>query len=195
MKFCSECGSDKVQMIMPYGDIGLRHICQNCGAIHYSRHSMVAGCVATHEGRILLCQRAIDPYRGMWTIPAGYVETGETLQEAAIRETYEEAGATATHLRLLTVYNLPMFSEVYVLFSADLKTSQLMAGEESLEVKLVYPQEIDWSSLAFPMVREALRHWVAPAGCSHVDVADFLWGPEGGVRVRHHDRMGKDGPE
>jgi ADP-ribose pyrophosphatase YjhB (NUDIX family) len=194
MKFCSECGSDKVQAIVPYGDIGLRHICQNCGAIHYSKHSMVAGCVATHEGRVLLCRRAIDPFRGMWTIPAGHVEAGETLQEAAIRETYEEAGATATHLRLLTVYNLPMFSEVYVLFSAELKTPQLMAGEESLEVKLVCPDEIDWSSLAFPMVREALRHWVASAGCSRVDVADFLWGLEGGVRVRHDGRMGKDGP-
>lgn len=186
MKFCSECGSDKVQMIVPYGDVGLRHNCQTCGTIQYSKHSMVAGCVATHMGRILLCQRAIDPCRGMWTIPAGYVETGETLQEAAIRETYEEAGATATHLRLLTVYNLPMFSGVYVLFAADLKTPQLMAGEESLDVKLVYPKEIDWSSLAFPTVREALRHWVAPAGCAPVDVADFLWGPEGGVRVRRH---------
>jgi len=192
MKFCSECGSDQVQMSMPYGDIGLRHICQNCGTVHYARHSMVAGCVATHEGCILLCQRAIDPYLGMWTIPAGYVEVGETLQEAAIRETREEAGAIVTNLRLLAVYDLPMFSEVYVLFSADLTMPQVMAGEESLAVRLVCPEEIDWSSLAFPMVREALRHWMTPTGCAQVDVADFLWGPEGGVRVRRHGRMSKE---
>jgi ADP-ribose pyrophosphatase YjhB (NUDIX family) len=185
MKFCSECGSDKLRMTMPYGDIGLRHVCASCGAIHYSRHSMVAACVATWNDRILLCQRAIEPYRGMWTIPGGYVEIGETLQEAAMREAREEAHAETTDLRLLAIYNLPMFSEVYALFTARLVHPEVSAGEESLQVKLVAPEEIDWQSLAFPMVREALRHWLAQQN-NHVDLADFLWGPDGGVRVRRY---------
>lgn len=185
MKFCSECGSDQLQMTMPYGDIGLRHICTTCSTIHYSKHSVVAGCVASWNDRVLLCRRAIEPYRGLWTLPAGYVETGETLQEAAIRETREEAQAEPTDLRLLAVYNLPMFSEIYALFTARLEQPKIAPGTESLEVALVAPESIDWLGLAFPMVREALRHWIAPQR-DRVDVADFLWGPDGGVRVRRH---------
>lgn len=185
MKFCSECGSSQLHMSMPYGDIGLRYICQSCGAIHYSRHSMVAACIATWEGRILLCQRAIEPYRGLWTIPGGYVEIGETLQEAAIRETREEAQTVVADLQLLAMYNLPMFSEVYALFAGRLLSPDIAPGEESLQVKLVAPEDIDWPRLAFPMVREALRHWLKPQH-QGVDLADFLWGPDGGVRVRRH---------
>lgn len=146
---------------------------------------MVAACVATWNDRILLCRRAIEPYRGMWTIPGGYVEIGETLQEAAMREAREEAHAEITDLRLLAVHNLPMFSEIYVLFAGKLAHADIAPGPESLEVELVAPGDLDWQCLAFPMVREALRHWlIAPKG--EVDLADFLWGPDGGVRVRRH---------
>jgi ADP-ribose pyrophosphatase YjhB (NUDIX family) len=170
---------------MPYGDIGLRHACESCGAVHYAKHSMVAGCVATWNGRVLLCKRAIEPFRGMWTLPGGYVEIGETLQEAATREAHEEAGVQITDLRLLAVYNLPMFSEVYALFAARLLQPNIAAGPESSEVRLVTPEDIDWQSLAFPMVREVLRHWLISEQDT-VDLADFLWGPDGGVRVRHY---------
>lgn len=144
---------------------------------------MVSACVATWEDRVLLCQRAIEPYRGMWTLPGGYVETGETLQEAAMREAREEAHAATTDLRLLAVYNLPMFSEVYALFTARLENTEIAPGPESLQTRLVEADAIEWDSLAFPMVREALRHWLTARHRS-VDVADFLWGPDGGVRVR-----------
>ena len=185
MKYCSECGSSKLQMTMPLADIGLRHICDACGAIHFAKHSVVSGCVGTWNGRVLLCRRAIEPYRGLWTIPGGYVEVGETLQEAAVRESWEEAHCEVSDLRLLALYNLPMFSEVYALFAARLVGPDIAPGPESLAVELVAPDEIDWSSLAFPMVREALRHWLTPRR-DLVDVADFLWGPDGGVRVRRH---------
>lgn len=170
-------------MTMPYGAIGLRHTCESCGAIHYSKHSIVAGCIVTSGEHILLCRRAIEPYLGSWTIPAGYLETGETLQEAAMRETREEAGVSPTDLKLLALYSLPMFSELYTLFSARLPGTPIAPGPESLEVRLVRPQDIDWAAVAFPMVREALRHWLTSHGPA-VDVADFLWGPDGGVRVR-----------
>ena len=170
---------------MPYGDIGLRHACESCGAIHYAKHSVVSGCVATWNGRLLLCKRAIEPFYGMWTLPGGYVEIGETLQEAARREAQEEAGAQIGDLRLLALYNLPMFSEVYALFAARLLQPDIAGGSESLEVQLVAPEDIDWQSLAFPMVREALRHWLIREH-DRVDLADFLWGPDGGVRVCHH---------
>jgi ADP-ribose pyrophosphatase YjhB (NUDIX family) len=185
MKFCSDCGSNQLQTTMPYGDIGLRHVCGSCGVIHYARHSMVAGCVATFDDRILLCRHAIEPFRGMWTIPAGYVEIGETLQEAAVREAREEAHALVADLRLLAIYNLPMFSEVYALFAARLQRAEISPGPESIETRIYAPDEIEWSALAFPMVREALRHFLARKRDS-VDVADFLWGPDGGVRVRRH---------
>jgi ADP-ribose pyrophosphatase YjhB (NUDIX family) len=89
----------------------------------------VAGCVATWQGRILLCQRSIEPYRGLWTIPGGYAEIGETLQEAAARETLEEAHGQVSGLELLALYNLPMFSEVYALFSAQLAGPEVFPGE------------------------------------------------------------------
>lgn len=168
---------------MPYGDVGLRHFCASCGTIHYSRHSVVACCVATWNDRILLCRRAIDPYRGKWTLPGGYMEIGETLEEAAIRETREESLASVADLRPLALYNLPMFSELYVFFAARLEQPDIAPGPESLEVQLVASEAIDWHALAFPMVREALRHWLSPAR-DQVDVADFMWGPDSGVRVR-----------
>jgi ADP-ribose pyrophosphatase YjhB (NUDIX family) len=192
MKFCSNCGAPNLHKTIPYGDIGLRHICKTCGTVHYSKHSMVAACVATWEDRILMCRRAIEPFRGKWTIPGGYVEIGETLEEAAIREAREEAGAIPSNLRLLAIYNLPMFAEVYAIFSAELTNPALAPGPESEEPVLVHPTDIEWHSLAFPMVREVLHFWMSSER-QGVDVADFLWGPDGGVRVRRHRSTGRRG--
>jgi ADP-ribose pyrophosphatase YjhB (NUDIX family) len=109
MKFCSRCSSPHLERSFPLGSVGLRYLCHGCGFIHYARHSIVAGCVATNAGRVLICKRAIEPGIGLWTIPAGYVELGETLEEAAIRETFEETRARVENLRLFAIYNLPSF--------------------------------------------------------------------------------------
>jgi ADP-ribose pyrophosphatase YjhB (NUDIX family) len=168
------------------GDIGLRFVCRSCGAVHYQRHSLVAGSLAIWENQVLLVRRAIEPSRNLWTLPAGYVELGETLEEAALRETREEAGANAQHPRLFALYNLPMFGEVYVLFFAELRNAVLAPGPESYEARLFSADDIPWQELAFAPIREALRAWSALRGAppQSIFTADFFWGPEGAVRVR-----------
>jgi ADP-ribose pyrophosphatase YjhB (NUDIX family) len=131
-----------------------------------------------------MCRRAVDPSRGLWTIPAGYLELGETVEEAARRETLEEAGATVGSLTLMALYNLPMFGEVYLVYGGALATPDIQAGEETLEVGLFPSDEIPWDSIAFPMVREAIRFWLQKPLKGEVQTLDFLWGPEGAVRVR-----------
>ena len=131
-----------------------------------------------------MCRRAVDPFRGLWTIPAGYLELGETVEEAARRETLEEAGAAVGSLTLMTLYNLPMFGEVYLVYGGALATADIQAGEETLEADLFLPDAIPWDSIAFPMVREAIRFWMQQPLKGDVQTLDFLWGPEGAVRVR-----------
>jgi ADP-ribose pyrophosphatase YjhB (NUDIX family) len=135
---------------------------------------------------VLLCRRAIEPFRGLWTIPAGYLELGETVEEAARREAWEEARARVPELSLMALYNLPMFGEVYLVYCGALASSAVEAGEESIEAELFAPAAIPWDSLAFPMAREALTRWVRilskPA--EGIQTLDFFWGPEGAVRVR-----------
>jgi ADP-ribose pyrophosphatase YjhB (NUDIX family) len=189
MKFCSHCSSPDVVRTIPLGDIGLRYSCNACGAIHYQRHGIVAGCIPVWNDRVLLCRRAIEPFAGLWTIPAGYVEIGETLEEAASREMFEEAGARPSDLQLFAVYNLPMFSEVYALFLSPLASPNFNCGAESNAVAFYSRDEIPWSNIAFPMIREALRVWAQPrTEAFKVHTADFFWGPEGAVRVRRHRR-------
>jgi ADP-ribose pyrophosphatase YjhB (NUDIX family) len=186
MKFCSCCGSPNLKRTLPLGDIGIRHACAECGTVHYQNPNIVAGCIATWEDRVLLCRRAIDPFRGLWTIPAGYLELGETVEEAARREALEEAGATVGTLTLTALYNLPMFGEVYLVYRGALATPDCRAGDETLDVELFAPDEIPWVSIAFPMVREGLKLWIQNPlkSANDVQTLDFLWGPEGAVRVR-----------
>jgi ADP-ribose pyrophosphatase YjhB (NUDIX family) len=184
MKFCSYCGSPNLTRTLPLGDIGIRHACSQCGTIHYQNPNIVAGCVATWEDRLLMCRRAVDPFRGLWTIPAGYLELGETVEEAARRETLEEAGAAVGFLTLMALYNLPMFGEVYLVYGGALAAADIQAGDETLEADLFLPDAIPWDSIAFPMVREAIRFWMQKPLKGDVQTLDFLWGPEGAVRVR-----------
>jgi len=118
---------------------------------------MVAGALVEHNETILLCRRAIEPAWGKWTLPAGYLENGETLTECAVRETDEEAGAKITDLKPYVVVNLPRINQVYVMFLAQLEKDRYCPGRESLEVKLISPAEIPWGDLAFSSIREVLK--------------------------------------
>ncbi|QZX82108.1 NUDIX hydrolase [Metapseudomonas otitidis] len=160
MKFCSQCGTPVVQRI-PQGDNRLRHVCDACDTVHYQNPRIVSGCLPVWGQQVLLCRRAIEPRRGYWTLPAGFMENGETMEQAAARETAEEACARVHNLRLYTLFDLPHISQVYTLFLADLIDLDFAAGEESLEVRLFHEHEIPWSELAFPTVGRTLECFFA----------------------------------
>ncbi len=159
MKFCSQCGC-AVSRKIPSGDNLPRFVCDTCQTIHYHNPKIVAGCIPEWQDRILLCRRAIEPKVGLWTFPAGFMETGESTEEAAARETFEEAHATVKVLSLHAVLSIPHISQVYMVFRGMMQEPQFKAGLESLEVKLFKPGDIPWDLLAFQVVRDALRHYV-----------------------------------
>lgn len=185
--YCPSCGSDRVAWRVPADDNRERQVCDRCGAIHYHNPRNVAGCIAEHGGRVLLCRRAIEPRYGYWTIPAGFMENRETLAQAAMRETLEEACAVTTHVSLYAVFNLPHISQVYVLFRAGVPDGHAAAGDESLEVGWFEEARIPWDELAFPVVREGLRLYLDDrrAGVFPVRMADIVRREDGGLEVRH----------
>ena len=157
MNFCSQCGH-RVHQAIPDGEDRLRDVCPACGTIHYSNPVIVAGTLPVCGSRILLCRRAIEPGYGLWTLPAGFMENGETTVEAALRETQEEAGARVKHATLYTVLDIPRFNNVYMIFKADLD-GRFSAGTDSLEVALLEEADIPWDHIAFETVRRTLAHF------------------------------------
>ena len=158
MKFCSDCGS-KVNFKVPEGDNLPRFICGDCNTIHYQNPKIVAGAVLEYEGKILMCKRAIEPRYGYWTVPAGFMENKETLEQAAARETYEEALAVASKLNLYGIYNLPHVNQVYVMYQGKLDKPEFGVGSESLETELVSEQDIPWENMAFRVVTMTLKRY------------------------------------
>ena len=187
MKFCSACGAPVILKIPP-GDNRERHVCLTCETVHYLNPKVVAGCILGWEDRILLCRRAIEPRYGLWTLPAGFMENGETTLEAAAREALEEANAVADNLVLYGIYNLKHISQVYVMFRGHLRQGYASPGDESLEIKLVTAREIPWSELAFPVVHETLERYLEERqnGQFKVHSADITRHSEGGVLIRRH---------
>ncbi len=159
MNYCSHCGA-AVALRIPPGDHLPRHVCDACGTIHYQNPRLVVGCVPEYQGRILLCRRAIEPRLGYWTIPAGFMENGETLQQAAARETHEEALARVDIGSLLAVVHVLHARQVHVFFRGTMSGAEFAAGPESLEVVLAAPDEIPWDDLAFPSTEFALRRYL-----------------------------------
>lgn len=156
MNYCSHCG-EAVVVRVPDGDNLPRHVCGACGAVHYQNPKIVVGCIPEWEDRILLCKRAIEPRYGLWTLPAGFMENGETVQQGAARETLEEATAEVTVGELYALFNLPHINQVYMLFRAQLASLDFGPGAESLEVELLREDQIPWDDIAFPVIGESLR--------------------------------------
>ena len=159
INFCSHCGAEVEQKI-PSGETLLRAVCPACQTIHYQNPKIVAGCIPEWEGQILLCRRAIEPRLGFWTFPAGFMELGESTEEAAARETLEEANARVAIHSLYGIFSLPHVSQVYVVYRAALQDLEFGPGEESLEVQLMSIESIPWEHLAFPVIQETLRRYV-----------------------------------
>jgi ADP-ribose pyrophosphatase YjhB (NUDIX family) len=159
-RYCSHCGQPTA-FVIPEGDHLPRHVCQACGIVHYENPRIVVGCVAEHAGQILICRRAIEPRRGYWTIPAGFMENAETLEAGAARECHEEALARVSIDSLLAVINIPEAHQVHIFFRASLLDGTFGAGPESLESKLVTAGQIPWEEIAFPSTRYALEQYLA----------------------------------
>ncbi len=158
MNFCSHCGHT-VSLGIPEGDDRKRHICGSCETIHYQNPNIITGCLPIHEDKVLLCRRAIEPRHGFWTLPAGFMENGETTEQGALRESWEEARANIECHGLYTLFNLPQISQVYMFYRGTLSDLNFGAGPESLEVALFAEHEIPWGELAFPVVKKTLRHY------------------------------------
>ena len=151
---------------VPEGDDRERLVCADCGHIAYENPKVVVGSVAAFGGRLLLCRRAIEPRKGFWTLPAGYLELHETPEDGAKREAVEEACAAIEIDRLLAVFSIPRLSQVQLIFRARLASPAVAPGPESADVRLVRWREIPWGELAFPSVRWALDAWRQTRGAT-----------------------------
>lgn len=151
--------ADRFVRRIPEGDDRERLTCTDCGYIAYENPKVVVGSIVTTEDGLLLCRRAIHPRRGYWTIPAGFLEMGETVEEGAMREAWEEARARIALDGILAVYSIARIGQVQVIFRARLAVPGFAAGPESLEVASVPWSDIPWDALAFPSVRWALEAW------------------------------------
>ena len=172
MKFCSTCGGGITYQI-PEGDNRDRAVCNGCDTIHYVNPNIVAGCIVEYGNRLLPCKRAIQPRTGYWTMPAGFMENGETVAAAAARETREEANAEVEITRLQGVYSIPHISQVHMMFVGTLLNEDFHPGTESLECALYTEADIPWDNLAFRVTTLALRQYFADRG-SHVTRIDQI---------------------
>jgi ADP-ribose pyrophosphatase YjhB (NUDIX family) len=144
---------------VPAGDNRPRRVCDECGFVDYVNPKVVVGAVCTWEDKVLLCRRAIEPRRGYWTMPAGFLEEKEATEDGVRREAWEEARAELDIEGLLGVYSVARISQVHIIYRARLRSPDVAAGEESLEVRLFAWEDIPWSDLAFPSVHWSLQHY------------------------------------
>ena len=174
INFCAQC-SARVTLKIPPGDQLPRHVCDSCGAIHYQNPKIVAGCLIEWEDKIVLCKRAIDPRLGYWTLPAGFMEIGESVEHAAAREAYEEAEARVEIGTMLSMISVPHIGQVHIFFHAKLMGGSIGVGAESLEVGFYRETEIPWRELAFPTVKQTLQRYYADlhAGVRRTHVFDI----------------------
>ena len=158
-QFCAYCGSSVIEKI-PFGDNRKRFVCTKCDSIFYENPKVVTGCLLSWENKILMCKRATRPQKGLWTLPAGFLENNETTEEGARRETYEEAYAKASTLQLFMICSLPHISQVYMIYKGNLCDGAYKAGPESEEVQLFLPKNIPWNQIAFSVITKTLEQYL-----------------------------------
>ncbi len=166
MNFCNECGGT-VHLTIPPGDNLPRHVCEVCATIHYLNPKLVVGCVVEWGDRILLCRRSIQPRYGLWTVPAGFMENGETTREAAVRETQEEARARVELDAPYALISVPHINQVHLFYRARLLEASFSPGLETLETKLFAEEMVPWHDIAFQTVALCLRAFFSDRRAGH----------------------------
>jgi|TARA_B110000914_G_scaffold224372_1_gene242002 ADP-ribose pyrophosphatase YjhB (NUDIX family) len=157
--YCIKCGS-KTGKNVPAGDNIEREICRNCGYIHYVNPNIIVGALPVHSESVLLCKRDIEPGFGKWTLPSGFMEMGESLEQGAKREAHEEANLELNIKYLHTTYSLPKIGQVYMLYLSEIVNDNYAAMHETSEVKLFSINEIPWDAIAFSAVTFALKNYI-----------------------------------
>ncbi len=189
MKYCSDCGNTVISTV-PEGDDRLRFVCSACDTIHYQNPRVVVGCLPVAGDQVLLCRRAIEPRYGYWTIPAGFMENGESMMEGALRETREEAAAKVRNVELYRLFDIPHINQVYVFYRGDLD-GEFGIGPESLESRLFREDEIPWSELSFPVVTDVLTDYFSDRREDHYPVRcsqpSPLWAEQVGWKNKHRE--------
>ena len=159
-KFCSQCGTPIVRRIPP-DDNRERDVCEHCGAVHYQNPRVVVGTVPVWDNKVLLCRRAIEPRYNTWTLPAGFMELGESTADGALRETQEEAGADVELGNIYTIIDVAHVDQVHIYYLARARSDRLDPGPESLEARYFALDEIPWDNLSFGSVVTTLKHFIA----------------------------------
>lgn len=176
IRFCSHCGNPTTERI-PEGDSLPRQVCSVCQTIHYQNPRLVVGTLPIWEDSVLLCRRAIAPRKGYWTLPAGFMENGESAEEAALRETEEEARARVTLQGLYVFASIPAISQVHLLYRAQLEDTRFSPGPESLECRLFPLADIPWKDLAFRSITFGLQRYGEDAGSGRYPLHSTVLAP------------------
>ncbi len=172
MPYCLHCGHSVIYQI-PDGDSRERLVCSSCGYIHYENPKVVTVVLALHQGKILLCKRAIEPRLGFWTLPAGFMELGETMEQGALREMVEEADAVGIHPRLYCLYDLPKVGQIHVFYLVDIQNGAFGVGSESLDSALFALDDLPWDDISFRTVAQTLRYYLADKERFGDDVSSY----------------------
>ncbi|MDA9315246.1 NUDIX hydrolase [Gammaproteobacteria bacterium] len=173
MKYCSDCGSSNIEFKTPQGDNIKRYCCPDCNNIFYTNPNMIVGAICIRDNKILLAKRNIHPRKGLWTLPAGFMENAETLKVGALRETMEETMSEASVVMPYTMFSLPHINQVHLFYLADLLDDNFGPTSESIEVKLFSEEEIPWDEIAFPTVERTLKLYL-----EDVKTGDFIFRDE-----------------
>lgn len=160
MKFCSNCGNQVTHQI-PDGDNRLRFVCNHCNTVHYQNPLVIVGVLPEYQQQILLCKRGIEPQKGRWTLPAGFLENNESTLDGALRECFEESNAKVIDPELYALYDIPYINQVYVFYRATLANKEFGPSSESTQVALFSEQDIPWNELAFPVVKAVLKRYLS----------------------------------
>ena len=159
MRYCSKCGSDQIDFKVPVGDNIKRYVCSACDSIFYTNPNLIVGTICIKDDQILLCKRNIEPRFGLWTLPAGFMENSETLQEGALRETKEETQASPKIIAPYSAFSLTHISQVHFFYLADLGNESFGPTSESSAVELFDEKDIPWDQIAFPTFTKTLKYY------------------------------------